>query len=132
MNQNFFYGQNVAKIGTRMVETAQKFGEANQCKLESVKDVEELKQTYTSLNGEFKKQRDDLKAIVAPSLVENFHNDMVNGYSDYVKGTEIMISALDTENVRINEEVYKKGQMLQSAASSKINESANKIAKVIV
>ncbi|MDQ8092267.1 hypothetical protein [Bacillus amyloliquefaciens] len=132
MNQNFFYGQNVAKIGTRMVETAQKFGEANQCKLESVKDVEELKQTYTSLNGEFKKQRDDLKAIVAPSLVKNFHNDMVNGYSDYVKGTEIMISALDTENVCINEEVYKKGQMLQSAASSKINESANKIAKVIV
>jgi len=114
-----------------MVETAQKFGEANQCKLESVKDVEVLKQTYTSLNGEFKKQRDDLKAIVAPSLVENFHNDMVNGYSDYVKGTEIMISALDTENVRI-EEVYKKGQMLQSAASSKINESANKIAKVFV
>lgn len=123
------YASAVAAVGGRMGKTAKEFGEVSKRSPKTVEEMQRMKDDYSKLLKEFESQEETLMRLNTPSSLRTKHSKLNQSYNKYVVSTEMAISSLDVENVKVDVELLKEAQRLQWEAAKEIVEISDLIAK---
>lgn len=122
----------IAEIGEHIGETAREYGIASSKLPNGIEEIRKAKDEYLRLLKDFELQEESLLQIDAPDSLKREHSNINQSYSKYVVSTETSISALDIENVTVNEELLEEAQRLQVEAAQEIVEVSNDVVKKFV
>ncbi|QOV10925.1 hypothetical protein [Viridibacillus arvi] len=129
MEQKVKYAKEIGKIGEAIKRIGNDFGNAPDMKIQSTEDIKKLITKYDVGLSEFKQTESYFKGIDSPFGFEHDHHLMVNAFSEYVKATEDMVSAVKVEPQVFTEEPYLIAQKNQSVAAGKIAKIATELAQ---
>ena len=128
------YAQKVGMLGDPIRETGIKFDELSKAsvqKLNSLKDIQKLKQGYINLLGEFKNQEIKLNAISAPEYLKDEHSELLSCFKRFVNSTELAIQAFDPVKGEVDTDLLQRGLSEQRRASKEIVIVTNKMVEKI-
>lgn len=125
------YASNVAAVGNEMGKTGEEFGKVSELPSNSLEDIQRKKDRYSALLNEFESQKQTLTRQRVPKLLKSEHEELLSGFSKYVKATEMAINSLEVESVSVDVDKLERGQELQWEASGEIVDITNRMARIL-
>ncbi|MGF6358059.1 hypothetical protein ABIE27_006024 [Paenibacillus sp. 4624] len=103
------YALELGKIGEKIEQISKKFGEVNRLSATTFEMLKHKKESYSNSFKEYKECKEQMLRMNVPSIVAEEHNDFVNAFDAFIKGTEKKADAIDLDALVTNEALFNEG-----------------------
>ncbi|MFS0858321.1 hypothetical protein [Paenibacillus taichungensis] len=122
------YAQEFSAIGTQIRHISKRIDEVNRLIATTFETLKHKKDSFSTALNELKECKENMLEMNVPSIVTVEHNDFVNAFDSFIKGTEKTIDAIDLDTLTTNKELFNEGFEQQKKGIDLAEPITNKIA----
>lgn len=122
------YTQEFGAIGTQIRDISKRIDEVNRLSATTFETLKHKKDSFSTALNELKECKENMLEMNIPGIVTVEHNDFVNAFDSFIKGTEKTIDAIDLDTLATNKELLNEGFEQQKKGIDLAEPITNKIA----